>query len=238
MHSPNIYIRILSSLIFLSMMELGFGQSQFLEFLTRPTTIKLQSQAIDDDRNSFSGLFTPQTWSKSYVPTKITISKTVQERLKVDLGIAYLKMNPSVYKERYLDPGVFFNTDLNFRYQVNLGNSFFDKLYVPRGNSFLNSISNMGFNVYPVLGVGYTLRTQTIFKNSINLNFGGGVTCWFVKNRFGINFESLAKVGVDSRMPISGSNYFHHAAGIVIVTKSNNYVGRGRRNIHRTRIKF
>ncbi|MEY2938886.1 MAG: hypothetical protein RL062_1475 [Bacteroidota bacterium] len=238
MRSTPFYIQTLFTLALVSVMEVGFAQSQFMEFLTRPTTIKLQSQAIDDDRNSFSGLFTPQTWSKSYIPTKITISKTIQERLKVDWGLAYLKMNPSVYKERYLDPGVFFNTDINLRYQINFANNFFDRLYVPRGNSFLNNISNMGFNVYPVFGVGYTLRTQTIFKKSINMNFGAGLTCWFKKNRFGINMESQAKVGIDSRMPISGSNYFHHSAGIVIVTKSNNYIGRGRRNIHRTRIKF
>ncbi len=238
MRSPKIYTRTLITLIFLSMMQAGFAQSQFMEFLTRPTTIKLQSQAIDDDRNSFSGLFNPPTWSKSYIPTRITISKAIQEKLKVDLSLAYLKMNPSVYKERYLNPGIFFNTDINLRYQISFGNNFFDKLYVPRGNSFLNSISNMGFNIYPMFGVGYTMRSQTIFKNSINMNVGAGFTCWFKKNRFGINIESQAKVGIDSRMPISGSNYFHHTAGIVIVTKSNNYIGRGRRNIHRTRIKF
>ena len=157
-----------------------YGQNNFLEFLTRPTTIKLQSHAIDDDRNSFSGLLSLSNWSTSFVPTKIVLGKTIQDKVKIDLGMAYLKMNPSIYKERYLSPGSFISTDLNIRYQINLASSFFDKLYVPRGNAFLNSISNMGFNVYPIVGLGYTHRTQTVFRNSINLNVGGGFTLWFV----------------------------------------------------------
>lgn len=215
-----------------------YGQNNFLEFLTRPTTIKLQSHAIDDDRNSFSGLLSLSNWSTSFVPTRIVLGKTIQDKVKIDLGLGYLKMNPSIYKERYLSPGSFISTDLNIRYQINLASSFFDKLYVPRGNAFLNSLSNMGFNVYPIVGLGYTHRTQTVFRNSINLNVGGGFTLWFVRNRLGLNMESQAKVGLDALMPISGSNYFHHSAGLVIVTKSSNYIGRSRRNIQRSRIKF
>ncbi len=232
------YIRLAALMILFHLSMSSNGQSGFMEFLTRPTTIKLHSQAIDDDRNSYSGFLTPKTWSKSYIPTRIIISKTIQDRIKIDLGLAYLKMNQSVYLERYLSPGVFLNADLNLRYQVNIGNNYFDKLYIPRGNSFLNAISNMGFNVYPIAGFGYTNRSQTIFRNSLNFNFGGGFTLWFIRNRIGLNIETQGKIGIDSRMPISGSNYFHHSAGLVIVTKSSNYVGRSRRGIQRTRIKF
>ncbi len=209
-----------------------------MEFMTRPTTIKLQAHAIDDDRNTFKELLALSSWSKSYIPTRIVLGKTIQDRFKLDLAFSYLKMSPVVYRERYVAPGTFFNTDINFRYQVNLASSYFDKLYVPRGNSFLNAISNMGFNIYPIVGMGYTRRSQTVYKNSVNLNIGGGFTLWFVRNRLGLNVESQGKIGIDSRMPIAGSNYFHHSAGLVIVTKSSNYIGRSRRNIQRSRIKF
>jgi len=215
-----------------------YSQSGFAEFLTRQTTIKLQSHAIDDDGNTYKKLFTLSSWSKSYLPSRIVLSKTIQDKYKADLAISYLKMSPSIYKERYLSPGTFFNTDINFRYQINLGSRYFDKLYIPRGNSILNAISNMGFNIYPMIGLGYTNRSQTVYKNSVNFNFGGGLTIWFVRNRFGLNIESQGKMGIDSRMPIAGSNYFHYSAGLVIVTKSSNYIARGRRKIQRTRIKF
>jgi hypothetical protein len=209
-----------------------------MDFLTRPTTIKLQSHAVDDDRNTYRGLLTLSNWSKSYIPTRIVFGKTIQDKFKIDLGFSYLKMSPLTYRERYVAPGTFFNTDLNVRYQINLGSRYFDKLFVPRGNSFLNALSNLGFNIYPIAGFGYTKRSQTVYKNSINFNFGGGFTMWFVRNRLGLNIESQGKLGIDSRMPIAGSNYFHHSAGLVLVTKSSNYIGRSRRGIQRTRIKF
>lgn len=232
------YFQLAILVFILHLSNVSRGQSGFMEFLTRPTTIKLHSHAIDDDRNTFTGLLSLASWSKSYIPSRIVVGKTIQDKFKIDLGISYLKMSPVVYRERYVAPGTFFNTDLNVRYQINLGNSYFDKLFVPRGNSFLNAISNMGFNIYPIVGLGYTKRSQTVYENSINLNVGGGFTMWFVRNRIGLNFESQGKLGIDSRMPIAGSNYFHHSAGLIIVTKSSNYIGRSRRNIQRSRIKF
>lgn len=238
MASKRQYFRLAALMILFHLSVSSNGQSGFMEFLTRPTTIKLQAHAIDDDRNTYKGLFSLSSWSKSYIPSRIVVGKTIQDKFKIDLGLSYLKMSPLVYRERYIAPGTFFNTDLNVRYQINLASSYFDKLYVPRGNSFLNAISNMGFNIYPIVGLGYTNRSQTVYKNSINLNFGGGFTLWFVRNRLGLNVESQGKMGIDSRMPIAGSNYFHHSAGLVIVTKSSNYIGRSRRGIQRTRIKF
>ena len=238
MASKRQYFRLAALMILFHLSMSSNGQSGFMEFLTRPTTIKLQSHAIDDDRNSYKGLFSLPNWSKSYIPSRISLGKTIQDKFKIDLAFCYLKMSPLIYRERYISPGTFFNTDLNVRYQINLGSSYFDKLFVPRGNSFLNGLSNMGLNIYPIVGFGYTNRSQTVYKNSINLNFGGGFTLWFVRNRLGFNIESQGKLGIDKRMPIAGSNYFHHSAGLVIVTKSSNYIGRSRRGIQRTRIKF
>jgi hypothetical protein len=144
--------------------------------------------------------------------------------LKGELNIGFSKMKESYYKERYVYPGVFTCVDLNFRIQFNPFDRFFQNLYYPRrGKSLSNSISNGGISITPILGLGYTTRTQTVFDRALTFNFGIAGTYWFKRNSIGITLQSVGKLGLQTPILTTGSNYIHHSAGVVYVHKGSRY---------------
>jgi hypothetical protein len=220
------------------------SQSQFLKnFRSKPTTFQGGWNIIDDNRNSYQDLLDFKSWYTNAFPGKFSAMKTLTGRLKGELNVGFSKMKQSYYKERYVYPGIFTCVDLNFRVQYNLFDRFFDNLYIPRrGNSIGNRLSNGGINIAPLFGLGFTSRTQTVFDRAVTFNFGVVGTYWLVRNKIGITIQSVAKLGLQTPIIRTGSNYIHHSAGIVMVSrgnlyyKSQRYRKAGRRTQNRVRL--
>ena len=205
----------------------AFGQfTSFMDFMTRPTTIQVGWHALDDDAKAFTGIFAVQKWSMLSYPTRISLTKTISSNFKADLSISYTKMKQSSYAvDRYLPPGNFYNADLNMRYQVPIPFTRLEQLYSPQAKGFRKFISNIGMNVFPMAGLGFTKRTQTKFANAVTLNIGVGGTFWFIKGLLGVSAQTMAKWGMQAPLFRAGSNYLHHSAGLVYVLNTTSKKG-------------
>ena len=218
--------------------------SQFLRnFRSKPTTFQGGWNIIDDNRNSYQDLLNFKSLYSNALPGKFSAMKTLSGRLKGEVNLGFSKMKQSYYKERYVYPGIFTCLDVNFRIQFNPFDRFFDNLYYPRqGHNLLNKISLGGVNISPLFGFGFTSRTQTVFDRAMTFNFGVAGTYWFVRNKIGITLQSVGKLGLQTPFLKTGSNYIHHSAGIVYVSRgdlynrSQRYRKAGRRTQNRVRL--
>ncbi len=225
-------------------LSIAFSHAQFLRnFRSKPTTFQGGWNIIDDNRNSYQDLLSFKSWYSNAFPGKFSAMKTLSGRLKGEINIGFSKMKQSYYKERYVYPGIFTCVDLNFRIQFNPFDRFFDNLYYPRqGHNLLNKMSLGGVNISPLFGLGFTSRTQTVFDRSMTFNFGVAGTYWFVRNKIGITLQSVGKLGLETPLLKTGSNYIHHSAGIVYVSRgdlyqrSQRYRKAGRRTQNRVRL--
>ncbi len=205
----------------------SWGQfTSFMDFMTRPTTIQVGWHALDDDAKAFTGILAVQKWSMLTYPTRISLTKTISSNIKADFSVSYTKMKQSSYSvDRYLAPGNFYNADLNVRYQVPIPFTRLEQLYSPQAKGFRKFMSNLGMNVFPLGGVGFTKRTQTKFANAVTLNVGVGATFWFLKGQLGVSAQSMAKWGMQAPLFRAGSNYLHHSAGLVYVLNTTSKKG-------------
>lgn len=227
--------------IFLSCTQLS---AQFLgDFRSKPTTFQGGWNIIDDNRNSYQDLLDFKSWYSNAFPGKFSAMKTLTGKLKGEINIGFSKMKQSYYKERYVYPGVFTCVDFNFRIQFNPFDKFFDNLYYPRrGKSFSNRVSLGGISITPIIGLGYTTRTQTVFDKAMTFNFGIAGTYWIKRGKVGICLQSVGKWGLQTPIIKTGSNYIHHSAGVVYVYKgaryykSQRYKKAGRRTQNRVRL--
>jgi hypothetical protein len=199
--------------------------AQFLgNFRSKPTTYQGGWNIIDDNRNSYHDLLDFKSWYSNAFPGKFSAMKTLSGRLKGEINIGFSKMKQSYYKERYVYPGVFTCVDLNFRVEFKPFDKMFDNMYYPRrGKSLSNRISNGGISIGPVFGLGYTTRTQTVFDRAMTFNFGIAGTYWIKRGKVGVSLQSVGKMGLQTPIIKTGSNYIHHSAGIVYVYKGSRY---------------
>ena len=211
------YLNIVLSLLFAFF--LNTVNAQFLS--STNTTVQVGWNIIDDNANSYGKLLSSESWYSDPFPGKISIMKSVSDELKVELNVGVSKMKRSYYGERYLNPGLFTCFDINIRYQINPLNDFFKNLW--RRNSILSYVSQGGITIEPIVGIGYTTRTQTVFSRSLTFNFGIGGTYWLKRNRVGISLQSVGKLGLDRNILKTGSNYIHHSCGLVWVVRGKNY---------------
>ena len=231
-------------MVLLCVLSFHFSKAQFLRnFRSKPTTFQGGWNIIDDNRNSYQDLLNFKSLYSNALPGKFSAMKTLSGRLKGEVNLGFSKMKQSYYKERYVYPGIFTCFDVNFRIQFNPFDRFFDNLYYPRqGHKILNKISEGGVNLGPIFGLGFTSRTQTVFDRAMTFNFGFVGTYWFVRNKVGITIQSVGKLGLQTPFLKTGSNYIHHSAGIVYVSRgdlyyrSQRYRKAGRRTQNRRRL--
>jgi hypothetical protein len=220
------------------------SSAQFLtNFRSKPTTFTGGWNIIDDNANTYRELVKINSWYSDAFPGKFSAMKTLTGKLKGEINLGFAKMKQSYYKDRYVYPGIFTCVDLNFRIQFNPFDRFFDNLYIPRrGNSFGNRLSNGGINIGPVMGFGFTSRTQTVFDRAFTFNIGFVGTYWIKRNDFGIVLQSMGKIGLETPLLFAGSNYFHHSVGFSYVVRNGLYQKRqkykkaGRRTQNRVRL--
>ncbi len=193
--------------------------AQFLS--STNTTVQVGWNIIDDNANSYGKLLNSESYYSDPFPGKLSLMKSISDDFKVETNMGISKMAKSYYGERYLNPGLFTCIDINLRYQINPLNSFFKSLW--RRNSILSYISQCGITIEPIVGFGYTSRTQTVFSRSLTFNFGIGGTYWLKRNRVGILLQSVGKLGLDRNILKTGSNYIHHSCGLVWVVRGKNY---------------
>lgn len=208
--------------LLMSLILIFFSTLLKAQFLTSTnTTIQLGWNIIDDNANSYGKLLNKDSWYSDPFPGKLSMMKSINNDLKLELNLGVSKMRESYYGERYLNPGLFTCFDLNLRYQINPFNEFFKSLR--RRNTLSSYISQGGITIEPIVGFGYTGRTQTVFNRSVNFNFGLSGTYWVKRNRVGIFLQSLGKLGLDKNIIRTGSNYLHHSCGLVWVVRGKNY---------------
>ncbi len=206
------------------------SQCQILgDFLSTSTTINLGWNFIDDNAQAYNGLFKKDSYLTSLLPRKISIIKPVKGKFKASLNMSYTKMQPEYYSARYLAPGHFLICDLNFRYQWNIINSQQFRMGKMRTLSGASVFSAMAISAFPVVGLGYTSRSQTVFDRTLTGNFGLGATFWLQQNKSGLTLEILAKIGIEKPVLHAGSNYFHHSISYTHVIKSKTSYRRGKR---------
>ncbi len=197
------------------------------DFLSTSTTLNLGWNFIDDNAQAYNGLFKKESYLSSPIPNRISIIKPIQGKIKAAFNIGYTKMQPEYYRARYLSPGHFLFLDLNFRYQWNIINSQQFRMGMMRNVPGASVFSQMAISAFPILGLGYSSRSQTVFERTLTGNFGIGATFWLKQNKSGITFQSLAKIGIQKPILHAGSNYINHSVSYVYVIKSKTRYRRG-----------
>jgi hypothetical protein len=206
------------------------SQCQILgDFLSTSTTINLGWNFIDDNAQAYNGLFKKDSYLTYSLPSKISIIKPIEGKIRAALSIGYTKMQPEYYRARYLAPGHFLICDLNFRYQWNIINSQQFRMGMTRNLPGASVFSTMAISAFPVVGLGYTSRSQTVFDRTLTGNFGLGATFWLQQNKSGVTLEMMAKIGIEKPVLHAGSNYFHHSISYTHVIKSKTNYRRGKR---------
>ena len=186
------------------------------DFLSSSTTYILGWNFIDDDANAYGRFKDKTKFIASPIPSHLAISKPIQGKIKVSFNLGYAKMTKDYYPTRYLSPGHFIFTDLNFRYQINLLNSKQSRF--PRNyKKKMNLLDKMAFHCFPIMGFGYSYRTQTEFSKAATWNIGFGGTIWLVQNKFGLTWQGIGKIGVQKPFLHAGSNYITQSISLVYV---------------------
>jgi hypothetical protein len=188
------------------------------QILNSSTTYQIGWNIIDDNANSFGKILNKDSWYTDAFPGKISIMKSINSDWKVEGNLAVSKMKESYYSERYLNPGLFTCVDLNIRHQINPLNELFKGLW-RRNSKVMSVLSQGGVTFEPIVGVGYTYRSQTVFSRAITFNFGFGTTYWLKRNRAGIMVQSIGKLGLERNIIRTGSNYINHSLGFVWVVR-------------------
>lgn len=199
------------------------------DFFSTSTTLNLGWNFIDDNAQAYNGLFKKDSYLTSPLPSRISIIKPIQGKIKAALNIGYTKMKPDYYRARYLSPGHFLFLDLNFRYQWNIINSQQFRMGMIRSLPSSSVFSQMAISAFPIIGLGYSSRSQTKFERSLTGNLGFGATFWLKQNKSGITFQTLAKVGIQKPIFHAGSNYINHSVSYVYVIKSKTRYRKGSR---------
>lgn len=199
------------------------------DFLSSSTTLCFGWNIIDDNAQAFDNLLKKESYLFSPIPSRIALIKPIQGKFKFALNLGYIKMDREYYKLRYINPGHFFYCDINFRYQFNILNSRKYRMGYGSIKKGITLRDQMAISVFPVLGIGYTYRKQTIFDKSTTLNFGMGITFWVIQNKIGLTLQTLGKVGLQSPILHAGSNYINHSVNWNYFIKGKTNYSRGKR---------
>ena len=169
----------------------------------------ISSLAIDDNAKS-TIVLNEESLMYLAIPTKLSAIRIFPSDFFVRMDGGYLKLNEKNYGERYRAPGDMFCFDLLAGYKIKLKK---EKHRFDRKKNFLSSFSIDGSGV---AGLGYTYKTlyPIEFSNAYTLNIGGNLTFNFLSNRLGVNFQSLAKFGINRDFPKHGTNYLDFSIGI------------------------
>jgi hypothetical protein len=209
------------------------------DFFSTSTTVSVGWNFIDDNAHAFDEILKKESYLISPFPTRIGIMKPIQGKLKFTISSGYAKMKPEYYGARFISPGHFFFVDLNCRYQINILNSRKNRMGYganKRGGGFLD---RMAISLFPISGIGYSYRKQTIFDKSSTLNFGFGLTFWLIQNKMGLTFQTLGKIGLQSPILHAGSNYINHSIYWSYVIKGKtNYSRVKRTKVIRSRLRL
>lgn len=209
------------------------------DFLSTSTTLNLGWNFIDDNAQAYNGLFRKDSYLFSPLPSRISIIKPIQGKIKAGFDIGYTKMQQEYYRARYLSPGHFLFIDLNFRYQWIIINSQQFRMGMMRNVSSSSLISQMAISAFPILGLGYSSRSQTVFERFLTGNVGIGATIWLKQNKSGISLQTLAKVGLQKPIFHAGSNYINHSISFIYVIKSKTRYRKGSRpKVMKSKLRF
>lgn len=161
---------------------------------------------VDDNGTPFKKLFAAKkVWSFPWYPSQGSSELIGPEGITYGLAFAYNRYKPGKEINGLSSPGkfMFFAWDLFAKYHIN-EHAKFSKQYDP----------------YISVGAGYTLRFIAPYQSTFMFNIGPGINYWF-NNKWGMNFQTLAKFGMRKKFLHSGSNYLHHSFGVVYIIENS-----------------
>lgn len=186
------------SLIPVSEPRQGFGH-----FMTKtPWLVQVGGNVIDDDGKPFSKVFDTRNSWNVFPSARVAVEKECRSNWNIELGFSYnnLKAGKTLNNTIFTNDGSFMAVDLN-------------------GKKILTRL----FRIEPFVfvGLGYTMRSVSGYRNTATFNAGLGFNIWIVDNRFGITAQSCGKFGLTSPIIETGSNYLQHSAGLIFKLSGN-----------------
>lgn len=158
---------------------------------------------VDDNGSPFKKLFAAKSsWSIPFYPSQLSAEVIRKHGLSYGATFCFNRyksgklINSEIIGGRYF----FFSWDAFAKYHLNEHITTMKKQYDP----------------YFLLGAGYTLRFIRPYNSTFTFNVGAGVNIWFTE-KWGINLQTIGKIGVRSPFLRNGSNYMHHSFSVVYI---------------------
>lgn len=158
---------------------------------------------VDDNGNPFKKLFAAKSsWSIPFYPSQLSAEIIREHGLSYGATFCFNRyksgklINSEIIGGRYF----FFSWDAFAKYHFNEHITNMKKQYDP----------------YFLLGAGYTLRFIRPYNSTFTFNVGAGINIWF-NDKWGMNLQTVGKLGIRAPFIRNGSNYMHHSGGVVYI---------------------
>lgn len=165
---------------------------------------------VDDDGRAFKSLFdVNKAWNIPGYPSRLSCQKVLDKEKGwgIELALSY---------NRYASGNRINNNDITSAGQTYFGVDLaaiydFNKLYDL--NALMFGEQEI-FQPYAHMGLGYTYRAIGPYVHAPNVNLGLGFNVW-VYEGFGVQIQSVSKIGLAGPIIKTKANYMQHSIGIV-----------------------
>jgi hypothetical protein len=154
---------------------------------------------VDDDGNAFTKLLDYQgSWNYLYYPSRISIDKYLRKGWSLEGMIAYNSYTKSkLINDTTGVSGIFLSGDFHVKYS-------FYRFFAPM----------KWFDPYVSAGLGFTYRQVRDVPVTPTCNIALGANFWFSRS-WGIQIQTMGKLGIVSDIYRSDSDYIQHSIGIM-----------------------
>ena len=165
---------------------------------------------VDDDGQPFKKLFdVNKTWNLPPYPTRLFVQKVLDKEKgwAVELGLTYNRYASGnrINNDEITPSGqMFFGADVAAIYD-------FNKLYDL--NALMFGEQEI-FQPYAHMGLGYTYRAIGPYVHAPSVNLGLGFNVW-VYEGWGVQIQSVSKIGLAGPIIKTKANYMQHSIGVV-----------------------
>jgi len=159
--------------------------------------------AVDDNGMPFKKLFAFRSvWNIPFYPSQLSAEIIGKEGFSYGAIFNYnrYKSGKQINSEIVSGRFMFFSFDAFAKYHF--------KEHVEK--------MNKRYDPYLPIGLGYTLRFISPYNSTFTFNVGAGINIWFT-SKWGMNLQTVGKLGLRSPFLHNGSNYMHHSGGVVYI---------------------
>lgn len=153
---------------------------------------------VDDNGHTYDKLFDYEgSWNYLYYPSRLTVDRFLRKGWSWEAMGAYNEYTSSkLINDTTGLSGMFISADFHFKY------------------SFRRIVPIKWFEPYMSAGIGFTYRDVRLepLTPTVNVAFGGNF--WITK-KWGIQLQTIGKLGIVSDIYNSNTDYLQHTVGIV-----------------------